>query len=146
MEKIMLPLGRRLKELRKERKLKQKEMARFLECTDRNYQKMEYGEINVPGLTLNKRAHYFMYGMHNLLGAGDHGHHKKPSPPPPAGREEQGKAGGLILAGVCLILCRMNIQAISQSNLDPSVICLRIQALPKEKPKCTVIFLSRAPG
>ena len=28
MEKIMLPLGRRLKELRKERKLKQKEMAR----------------------------------------------------------------------------------------------------------------------
>ena len=87
MEKIMLPLGRRLKELRKERKL-----------------------------------------------------------PPPAGREEQGKAGELILAGVCLILCRMNIQAISQSNLDPSVICLRIQALPKEKPKCTVIFLSRAPG
>ena len=128
MEKIMLPLGRRLKELRKERKLKQKEMARFLECTDRNYQKMEYGEINVPGLTLIKLADFFR------------------SPPPPAGREEQGKAGGLILAGVCLILCRMNIQAISQSNLDPSVICLRIQALPKEKPKCTVIFLSRAPG
>ena len=30
MEKIMLPLGRLLKELRKERKLKQKEIARFL--------------------------------------------------------------------------------------------------------------------
>lgn len=29
MEKIMLPLGRRLKELRKERKLKQKEMPGF---------------------------------------------------------------------------------------------------------------------
>ena len=35
MEKIMLPLGRRLKELRKERKLKQKEMARFLESGHR---------------------------------------------------------------------------------------------------------------
>ena len=45
MEKIMLPLGRRLKELRKERKLKQKEMARFLECTDRNYQKMAFTDI-----------------------------------------------------------------------------------------------------
>ena len=49
MEKIMLPLGRRLKELRKERKLKQKEMARFLECTDRNYQKMENDPRPPPG-------------------------------------------------------------------------------------------------
>ena len=125
MEKIMLPLGRRLKELRKERKLKQKEMARFLECTDRNYQKMEYGEINVPGLTLIKLADFFQVSLDYLVGRSDD-------------RE--------ILAGVCLILCRMNIQAISQSNIAPSVICLRIQALPKEKPKCTVIFLSRAPG
>lgn len=54
MEKIMLPFGRRLKELRNEKKIKQKEMAEFLGCTDRNYQKMEYGEINVPALTLIK--------------------------------------------------------------------------------------------
>ena len=51
MEKIMLPLGRRLKELRKERKLKQKEMARFLECTDRGCQTREYGEIKGAGVT-----------------------------------------------------------------------------------------------
>ena len=71
MEKIMLPLGRRLKELRKERKLKQKEMARFLECTDRNYQKMEYGEINVPGLTLIKLADFFQVSLDYLVGRSD---------------------------------------------------------------------------
>ena len=120
-------------------------MARFLECTDRNYQKMEYGEINVPGLTLIKLADFFQVSLDYLVGRSDDREQYKRSPPP-AGREEQGKAGELILAGVCLILCRMNIQAISQSNLDPSVICLRIQALPTEKPTCTVLFLSRAPG
>mgnify|MGYP000843829744 FL=1 len=71
MEKIMLPLGRRLKELRKERKLKQKEMAWFLECTDRNYQKMEYGEINVPGLTLIKLADFFQVSLDYLVGRSD---------------------------------------------------------------------------
>lgn len=71
MEKIMLPLGRRLKELRKERKLKQKEMARFLECTDRNYQKMEYREINVPGLTLIKLADFFQVSLDYLVGRSD---------------------------------------------------------------------------
>ena len=71
MEKIMLPLGRRLKELRKERKLKQKEMARLLECTDRNNQKMEYGEINVPGLTLIKLADFFQVSLDYLVGRSD---------------------------------------------------------------------------
>ena len=61
MEKIMLPLGRRLKELRKERKLKQKEMARFL----------EYGEINVPGLTLIKLADFFQVSLDYLVGRSD---------------------------------------------------------------------------
>ena len=64
MEKIMLPLGRRLKELRKERKLKQKEMARFLECTERNYQ-------NVPGLTLIKLADFFQVSLDYLVGRSD---------------------------------------------------------------------------
>lgn len=95
MEKIMLPLGRRLKELRKERKLKQKEMARFLECTDRNYQKMEYGEINVPGLTLIKLADFFQVSLDYLVAAATTGSSKN-DPRPPAGREEQGKAGGCL--------------------------------------------------
>ena len=64
----MLPFGRRLKELRVEKKIKQKEMAEFLGCTDRNYQKMEYGEINVPGLTLIKLADYFNVSLDYLVG------------------------------------------------------------------------------
>ena len=68
MEKVMLPFGRRLKELRVEKKIKQKEMAEFLGCTDRNYQKMEYGEINVPGLTLIKLADYFNVSLDYLVG------------------------------------------------------------------------------
>ena len=68
MEKIMLPFGRRLKELRNEKKIKQKEMAEFLGCTDRNYQKMAYGEINVPALTLIKLADYFDVSLDYLVG------------------------------------------------------------------------------
>ena len=71
MEKIMLPLGRRLKELRKERKLKQKEMARFLECTDRNYQKMEYGQVNVSAATLAALSARFSVSTDYLLGLSD---------------------------------------------------------------------------
>ena len=94
MEKIMLPLGRRLKELRKERKLKQKEMARFLECTDRNYQKMEYGEINVPGLTLIKLADFFQVSLDYLVGRSDDREQYKRSPPPPPGGKSREKPGG----------------------------------------------------
>ncbi len=68
MEKVMLPFGKRLKELRNEKKVKQKEMAEFLGCTDRNYQKMEYGEINVPALTLIKLADYFQVSLDYLVG------------------------------------------------------------------------------
>lgn len=64
----MLPFGKRLKELRNEKKVKQKEMAEFLGCTDRNYQKMEYGEINVPALTLIKLADYFQVSLDYLVG------------------------------------------------------------------------------
>ena len=68
MEKVMLPFGKRLKELRNERKIKQREMAEFLDCTDRNYQQMEYGEINVPGLTLIKLADFFQVSIDYLVG------------------------------------------------------------------------------
>ena len=59
MEKIMEPFGNRLRELRKEKHKTQVEMAQFLECTDRHYQRMEYGYINVPSLTLIRLADYF---------------------------------------------------------------------------------------
>ncbi len=68
MEKIMEPFGNRLKELRKEKHKTQVEMAQLLECTDRHYQRMEYGYINVPSLTLIRLADYFGVTTDYLLG------------------------------------------------------------------------------
>ena len=68
MEKVMPVFGQRIKELRQEKRLKQKEMADFLGCTDRNYQKMEYGDINVPALTLMKLADFFDVSLDYLVG------------------------------------------------------------------------------
>ena len=67
----MEPFGTRLKELRKERHIKQVEMAKFLDCTDRHYQRMEYGEVNVPSLTLCALADYFGVTADYLLGRSD---------------------------------------------------------------------------
>ena len=68
MDKPMIVFGQRLKALRQEKGLKQKEMAEFLGCTDRNYQKMEYGDINVPALTLIKLADFFDVTLDYLVG------------------------------------------------------------------------------
>lgn len=73
MEEIigMKPFGDRLKELRKDRKLKQTEIAQLLELTVRQYQRMEYGEVNVPALTLCTLADYFGVTTDYLLGRSD---------------------------------------------------------------------------
>ena len=71
MEKIMLPFGQRLRELRMERNLKQTEMAELIPCTDRHYQRMEYGYINIPSLTLMKLADFFGVSTDYLLGRSD---------------------------------------------------------------------------
>lgn len=71
MEKIMPVFGQRLKLLRKEKHMTQKEMAGFLGCTERNYQKMEYGDINVPSLTLIRLADFFQVSPDYLAGRGD---------------------------------------------------------------------------
>ena len=42
MEDVLTLFGQRLKELRKAKKLTQKELADLLEMTDRNYQRLEY--------------------------------------------------------------------------------------------------------
>ena len=58
--KIVMPeMSSRLKELRKEKQLKQREMAALLECTERHYQKIERGEINLPSLDVIFLANYF---------------------------------------------------------------------------------------
>lgn len=68
MEKIMLPCGQRLKALRKEKNLRQKDVAELISCTERNYQKMEYGEVNIPSLTLIKLADYYDVSLDYLVG------------------------------------------------------------------------------
>ncbi len=71
--KIIMPLfSVRIKELRKERKLKQREMAALLECTERHYQRIEYGQINVPSLDLVTLADYFDVSADYLLELDDH--------------------------------------------------------------------------
>ena len=71
MEKIMEVFGQRMKMLRKSKKLTQVDMANLLECTDRHYQRMEYGYINVPSLTVIKLAQYFGVSADYLLGLTD---------------------------------------------------------------------------
>ena len=71
MEKIMATFGVRLKALRKERNMRQVDMAALLECTDRHYQRIEYGDINIPALTLVKLADYFNVTTDYLLGRSD---------------------------------------------------------------------------
>ena len=69
----MEPFGKRLKELREREHLRQVDMARFLNCTDRHDQRMEYGYINVPSLTLMALADHFHVTTDYLLGReGDH--------------------------------------------------------------------------
>lgn len=67
----MEKFGQRLKELRNEKNLTQKAMAEFLEKTERHYQDMESGKINVPGVTLIKLADFFGVTLDYLVGRRD---------------------------------------------------------------------------
>ena len=68
MEIKMPALSERIKELRKEKGLTQADMAKLLDCGDRHYQKIEYGQINIPSLTLKFLADYFEVSADYLLG------------------------------------------------------------------------------
>ena len=61
----------RLRELRQEKRLRQREMAGLLGCTLGHYQKIEYGQINIPMLTLAFLADYFGVTTDYLLGRSD---------------------------------------------------------------------------
>ena len=61
----------RMKELRKEYGLKQTEAAKLLQCTLRHYQKIEYGQVNLPTLDLILLADYFHVTTDYLLGRSD---------------------------------------------------------------------------
>lgn len=63
--------GNRIRELRKEKKLRQEDMAKELGITPRHYQKIEYGNVNIPTLTLCALADYFEVTTEYLLGRSD---------------------------------------------------------------------------
>lgn len=71
MEYNLELFGQRLRALRKERKLKQKEMAELLHCAERNYQRLEYGKTNVTATTLMFLCDYFNVSADYLLGRTD---------------------------------------------------------------------------
>lgn len=71
METKLELFSQRLRELRKEAKATQKEMAVYLDCTDRHYQKIEYGQVNVPATTLIALSQYFHVSTDYLLGLRD---------------------------------------------------------------------------
>ena len=69
MTKVILPgLAGRLKPLRNEKKMTQKEMAALLDCTEGHYQKIEYGQVNLPATTLIFLADFFHVTTDYLLG------------------------------------------------------------------------------
>ncbi len=66
---VKMPLfSQRLKLLRGEKGVTQREIAELLGKTGRHYQAIESGEINVPGLTLIKLADYFDVSLDYLVG------------------------------------------------------------------------------
>lgn len=74
MEKslLLVEFGKKLKVLRLNKGLKQVEMAEIMGITDRNYQRYEYGMINVPATTLNFFADFFDVTTDYLLGREEH--------------------------------------------------------------------------
>jgi len=65
---FLTALGLRLKALRKSKGLKQTDMAELLGITARNYQRYEYGEVNVSATILNLFADFFGVSADYLLG------------------------------------------------------------------------------
>ena len=64
-------LGGRLREKKKKKKLKQRELAAFLDITEVHYRRVEAGKINIPTLTLCALADYYGVTTDYLLGRSD---------------------------------------------------------------------------
>lgn len=61
-------MGERLQALWNERRIYQREMGELLGVTQRHYQKIEKGKINISALTLCTLARYFEVSTDYLLG------------------------------------------------------------------------------
>ena len=70
METLQI-LGQRLRELRKEKQMLQREMADVLQITEVHYRRMEAGKVNLPTLTLCALADYYGVTTDYLLGRND---------------------------------------------------------------------------
>ena len=64
-------MGQRLCQLRKEKRLRQADMAELLHVTQVHYQRVEKGKINIPTLTLCALADFFGVTTDYLLGRDD---------------------------------------------------------------------------
>ncbi len=71
MELELSVFGERLRLLRKEQKLTQRQMGDLLCITERNYQRLEYGKTNVTATTLMFLGDYFHVSVDYLLGRTD---------------------------------------------------------------------------
>ena len=67
----------RIKDLREDKDLLQKDVAEFLNISQTNYSKYELGKINIPINTLKKLALFFNTSIDYLLGLTDE---QKPYP------------------------------------------------------------------
>ena len=61
----------RIKDMREDRDLLQKDVADFLNISQTNYSKYELGKINIPIITLKKMAIFFDTSIDYLLGLTD---------------------------------------------------------------------------
>ena len=68
---ILKIMAARIRELREQNGLTQKNMAEILGCTPSHYQKIEYGKINIPTTALDFLADYFNVSADYLLGRTD---------------------------------------------------------------------------
>ena len=67
----MTTLNERLKELRTSKGLSQKQLAKELDISDRNYQRYEYGIVEPVASTLLSLADYFDVSLDYLCGRSD---------------------------------------------------------------------------
>jgi len=64
-------LYRRIRELREDRDLTQKQMGEILSCSQRVYSNYERGELDIPTEILIKLADFHMVSVDYLLGRTD---------------------------------------------------------------------------
>lgn len=58
----------RIKDIREDKELKQKDVAKILNISQTNYSKYELGKINIPNKTLIRMAEFYNTSTDYLLG------------------------------------------------------------------------------